>query len=254
MQRHAFSLVELSIVLVILGLLTGGILAGQSLIRAAELRSITTEASKYQTAVMTFKDKYFALPGDMTNAIQFWGAAHATPATCKDTASTDARTCNGDGDGGIDESTASYEEMRFWQHLANASLIEGSYNGVGSGGGSSYAGAAPTSKGNKSAFWVPWFYGVQAPNSDTVSFGGNWGNTMELYQEGSAYYVARPDEIWNIDTKLDDGMPGTGKMMANKGDATYPCTTRANQLTDAGAQYNLSHTGKSCYMAFANWF
>lgn len=58
-----FSLVELSIVLVILGLLTGGILGGQSLIKAAELRAVTTELDAFQTATNTFRQKYFALPG-----------------------------------------------------------------------------------------------------------------------------------------------------------------------------------------------
>ncbi len=55
---NAFSLVELSIVLVILGLLVGGVLSGQSLIRAAELRSITEDYARYVTATHTFKDKY----------------------------------------------------------------------------------------------------------------------------------------------------------------------------------------------------
>ncbi|MGB1540395.1 MAG: prepilin-type N-terminal cleavage/methylation domain-containing protein, partial [Rickettsiales bacterium] len=67
-SKAGFSLVELSIVLVILGLLTGGILGGQSLIRAAELRSVSKEYEKYQTAINIFKDKYFALPGDFNNA------------------------------------------------------------------------------------------------------------------------------------------------------------------------------------------
>ena len=52
-MRSAFSLVELSIVLVILGLLTGGILTGQSLIRAAELRSVTSQMQQYRVAVYT---------------------------------------------------------------------------------------------------------------------------------------------------------------------------------------------------------
>ena len=77
--RYGFSLVELSIVLVILGLLVGGVLTGQSLIRAAELRSVSTEYSRYVASVHTFRDKYFALPGDMTNATQFWGTAAVLP-------------------------------------------------------------------------------------------------------------------------------------------------------------------------------
>ena len=58
--RQGFSLVELSIVLVILGLLVGGVLSGQSLIRASELRKYTTSADKYKTAILSFRDKYFA--------------------------------------------------------------------------------------------------------------------------------------------------------------------------------------------------
>lgn len=74
-SRSGFSLVELSIVLVILGLLTGGVLGGRALIRAAELRAITQEKEAFVTAVNTFRAKYNALPGDMRNATQFWGRA-----------------------------------------------------------------------------------------------------------------------------------------------------------------------------------
>jgi len=69
-KRSAFTLVELSIVLVILGLLVGGTLTGQSLIHAAELRSVVKDYEKYKTAMHVFEDKYFALPGDMTNATE----------------------------------------------------------------------------------------------------------------------------------------------------------------------------------------
>ena len=64
-DQRGFTLVELSIVLVILGLLVGGVLSGQSLIRAAELRAVSTEHSKFVTAMNSFRDKYFAAPGDM---------------------------------------------------------------------------------------------------------------------------------------------------------------------------------------------
>lgn len=127
--QQAFSLVELSIVLVILGLLTGGILAGQSLIRASELRAVSTESSRYLTAAQTFRDKYFAIPGDMSNATKFWGDDNDV---CPDAAVTNGTpgTCNGNSDGYVREPGTTNEMMRFWQHLALTGLLEGSYSGV----------------------------------------------------------------------------------------------------------------------------
>src|SRR5690348_1121410 len=74
MQR-GFSLLELSIVLVIIGLITGGITAGRTIVRAAELRSMITDINKYKSAIYTFREKYNAVPGDMKNAVKYWGAA-----------------------------------------------------------------------------------------------------------------------------------------------------------------------------------
>lgn len=238
-MRRAFSLVELSIVLVILGLLTGGILAGQSLIRAAELRSINTESSKYIAAVHTFRDKYFALPGDMANATKFWGAAHATPATCKTTASTTAATCDGNGDGKVTYTTGSWEYARFWQHLANAGLLEGSYNGVDT---------SPTSR-FPSSYWVTYWYGQWTGN--TTEFTGYWGHDLELYDNANNTNIT-PAEAWSLDTKGDDGIPNTGKIWSTKGSASYPCTTRYDQATDTGALYNLSYSGNGCWLYYVN--
>lgn len=99
-MQKAFSLVELSIVLVILGLLTGGILAGQSLIRASELRAVVTEYERYIAASHTFRDKYMAIPGDMANATRFWGD---DAALCADAGITNGTpgTCNGNANGSI---------------------------------------------------------------------------------------------------------------------------------------------------------
>ena len=127
----AFTLVELSIVLVILGLLVGGVLAGQSLIRASELRAVTPQYNSLITSINTFRDKYFAFPGDLTNAQSFWGVAHATPATCVTTIGTGTQTCNGDGNGLISPyAPGANESYRLWQHLAYAGLIEGTYRGM----------------------------------------------------------------------------------------------------------------------------
>lgn len=65
MHRKGFSLVELSIVLVILGLLVGGVLAGKDLIRSAAVKSQISQFSEVAIAARAFKDKYFALPGDL---------------------------------------------------------------------------------------------------------------------------------------------------------------------------------------------
>lgn len=111
--QSGFSLVELSIVLVILGLLTGGILGGQALIRAAELRTAMSDYSRYTAAVMSFREKYFALPGDMTNATAFWGDNNTV---CPDAGITNGTpgTCNGNGDSNWGSQT---EQFLVWQHL-----------------------------------------------------------------------------------------------------------------------------------------
>ncbi len=73
MKKSGFTLIELSIVLVIIGLIIGGVLVGKDLIKAAEIRSTIGQYEKYKTAVNTFKLKYSGLPGDLlsTNALSF---------------------------------------------------------------------------------------------------------------------------------------------------------------------------------------
>jgi prepilin-type N-terminal cleavage/methylation domain-containing protein len=146
-NMRGFSLVELSIVLVILGLLTGGILAGQSLIRASELRAVTTEYQRYATATQTFRDKYFALPGDFRDATRFWQRMTNT-ADCitNSTAAVNAAgSCDGDADAFIEAAAAasqSGEMFHYWRQLALAGLVEGTYSGVAGGGGTNNAAAS----------------------------------------------------------------------------------------------------------------
>src|SRR5665213_102158 len=66
--RAGFTLVELSIVLVIIGLIVGGVLVGRDLINAAAMRSQISQIEKYNTAVNTFRGKYGGLPGDLNAA------------------------------------------------------------------------------------------------------------------------------------------------------------------------------------------
>jgi prepilin-type N-terminal cleavage/methylation domain-containing protein len=215
--KQAFSLVELSIVLVILGLLIGGILSGQSLIRAAELRAVSTEYARYFTSAQTFRDKYFALPGDMNNATAFWNTAASCPGT-NTTPSSSALTCNGDGNGIIDISATSQEHFRFWQHLANAGLIEGSYTGVTDSASSPLFATlnknVPGSKLSRAGWYALHGWG-EVPAADTNLFEGSYGAIYLFGAPGGNYTegpVLKAEEAWNIDTKSDDGKPGLGKI------------------------------------------
>lgn len=250
--QSAFSLVELSIVLVILGLLTGGILAGQSLIRAAELRSVSVEYGRYTTAMQTFRDKYFALPGDMNNATAFWGTSANCPGNAAQ-GSTSATTCNGDGNGQITWWTStSNESFRFWQHLANAGLIEGSYSGVTGNDAYGFSSSASNSPRSKLS---PAIWQVTHANNSTGTFTGvifnyDFGNTLFLGVPGSPstwnYAPAlKPEEAWNIDTKMDDGKPGAGKVTSY---VSANCST--SSPTDYSADYALTVNSQQCILIF----
>tara|TARA_B100001123_G_scaffold204580_1_gene231980 strand:- start:352 stop:1125 length:774 start_codon:yes stop_codon:yes gene_type:complete len=250
-MRHAFSLVELSIVLVILGLLTGGILTGQSLIRAAELRSVVTDMQRYQTAMRSFQDKYFAIPGDMRNATSFWGSAggDGTNAACWDALTTAIPVCNGNGDGypGSYAVTTLYrwsERMMAWKHLANAGLIEGSYIGKTDSttnefmltGGKN----VPASKIG-TAVWD--IYGRNGITGHATEFDDNGGIQLGLRSNGNiATAPLIPEEVWNIDTKLDDGKPGLGRVRTSK-NAYTACATTDNAAT---AVYNVTDKSVNC--------
>lgn len=232
-KRAAFSLVELSIVLVILGLLTGGILGGQSLINAAALRSVSTDISKYTTATYAFRDKYFALPGDMSNASQFWGLVSATATTCASTQGSGTATCNGDGNGQIAQYGPVYgqERYRFWQHLVNAGLIEGTYTGVrGTPPGTSDQLDVPGTNLPKTKYRTA---SIAVVHVSTGMLGGgaaNWMNIASGVDPGTGILAGRAfpqDDAWNIDTKLDDGMPDTGRMRAASGGYATGCVTSA---------------------------
>lgn len=271
MQR-AFSLIELSIVLVIVGLLVGGALVGQNLIRAAELRSVPTDFSAYQSAATTFRERYFALPGDMANATSFWGTA-TCPGDLAAARSTQA-TCNGNGDGIILEghvagTSTSNEAFNFWQHLANADLISGRYSGVPDFTGTTNVNIvrrgwnAPASKILGTAAWSVKAVGLQQIASTTYVEGA-YGNALELGASlgGNGLYspVLRPEDALNIDTKMDDAKAGSGTLVVREHAATcYLLADGSTGTTSAAAaradiQYRATSTLIACPMVFRNAF
>lgn len=267
-SRAAFSLIELSIVLVILGLLVGGILAGQSLIRASELRAVGTEYGNYTTALHTFRDKYFALPGDMANATRFWGRMN-TNADCVTNSSATVSAsgvCDGNSDmlwNNVGTQGQAADGPQVWRQLAAAGLIEGVYSGVigtTSGANATYCQLGtdcPRSRMTKGGWHADY---VSSTSGSTLTYAITYGNYLIFGAQHANSFPAnatlKPEEAWNIDTKLDDGKPAYGKVIArywNDACATPDdATTFTN--TNLASSYKLSDTTIRCSLFFRRLF
>ncbi|MDX1949761.1 MAG: prepilin-type N-terminal cleavage/methylation domain-containing protein, partial [Rickettsiales bacterium] len=98
-NAKGFTLVELAIVLVIVGLLVGGVLQGQELIKQAQIRSVVTQIQSLDTSLNTFRAKYREYPGDISRARQFGINCPRTGAACSSSTDNIAAT---DSDGATD--------------------------------------------------------------------------------------------------------------------------------------------------------
>lgn len=242
-----FSLVELSIVLVILGLLVGGIMTGQNLIRAAELRSVPEEYKKWQIAIKLFQDKYFALPGDMQNATAFWNPATNCGATGG--VALTGGTCNGNADGVMQQGESFYA----WHHLANAGLITGEFSGLtgpADNGRDAVSGwNVPQAKLRSDAGWCLVYsgggYEFNLNYQNVISIGSTADNNQFCTDHN--IFIFAPEEAWGLDTKLDDGMPAKGKVIAHE---TISCTDAGTDMDKMDAVYSLSDDRDLCNLIF----
>lgn len=257
---RGFTLIELAIVLVIIGLITGGVMQGASMIRAADLRTISGDLEKYVSAANLFRDRYNAVPGDMHNATYLWGAkaggtADGEDAACLahfDATNTPTRlTCNGDGNGHIEDGNTgiNFREMwTAWQHLSNAGLIDDMFTGQGRGStlGESKVPIpgvnAPKGPMGSEAIVFRW-WGTGTPTTDKV-FPGVYNNTLIMGRNSDANdpFLMAPD-MAAIDSKIDDGKPGVGVFRSFKFDDRPDCVTSDDP---AAAQYQLTSTDPGC--------
>jgi len=209
-KRAGFTLLELSIVLVIIGLVVGGVLVGNDLIKSAKLQKVIRESQSYQNSVAAFRLKYNALPGDMANPDEFF------PDAVWNMAAT------GKGNNII---LAITEGADAWRQLMLANMIP-------AGGMLGHEGctrvntetcnAAFGSTRVRSAFSdkAGWVLGYSTKTSKNVVLFGGAGeiNNAPSYTDRA---ILSSLGAYSIDSKVDDGMPYTGSVRHEGGYATF---------------------------------
>lgn len=183
-RNHGFTLVEIAIVLVIVGLLIGGVLKGQALINSAKSNSIIKKMQSLQTAYYSFQDKYQAVPGDMSNASAIIGSSASNCST---------RCDNGQLNGWQNASLA-------FNHLSAAGLYSGPASATEQGSVLTTASAPDNAYGG--AMFIMFWNQVAAQTgrrNETAVFTGRNMPAAVLAE---------------IDRKIDDGNPQTGNFRA----------------------------------------
>src|SRR5215468_5815207 len=116
-QQSGFTLVEIAIVLVIIGLLLGGILKGQELINSARVKNLANDFRVIPTYIYAYQDKFKSLPGDDTQVVTHLGATG--------TQAPNPPAGNGVINGNWNSNTNTDESFLFWQHVRLANLAAG---------------------------------------------------------------------------------------------------------------------------------
>ena len=263
-NSDGFTLVEISIVLVIIGLLVGGIFVGRDLINAAAIRGTISQLEKYQAALKVFRLKYNALPGDMTPDLALaFGFRTRTGNDC-DLSGTNRP--DGNGNGFIDEPGerifGTFCETRlFWSDLGTALLVEGNFNNYTSE--PVYCNAAypercfPAAKIGRNNFISAWavasFFAAPAAlipggakNYFTISRNGTVATSAPYTGAAAGLSVF---EAFTIDQKIDDALPQSGKIAAFFLQSGPRWADRNDDLVVAGLPFTTATalTDTSCF-------
>jgi prepilin-type N-terminal cleavage/methylation domain-containing protein len=245
-SNSAFTLVELAIVIVVLGILVSGVLMGQSIIKSANVNSTVNDIQKMQTAMRAFELEFGSQPGDFDEAYDYFGSE------CGSNGNNTIRGCVGDGDLCIDGSRNSPcrtdtpahtgDMRRSFIHLVLSEIhpdlpyvIDSSNADCTIGGtipataiGGAYVVGSQIRKKAFMYFFTP----------ENFAMGGNWCNY------GGFGGSVTPATLKKIDTKLDNGNGRRGivQSVINHLDNSYS----GADCDDADGNFNLSNEEKSC--------
>jgi hypothetical protein len=165
----------------------------------------------------------------------------ATPDT---TASVADTTCNGDGNGYL--TSGGHEPFRAWQHLLAAKLIQGQYTGIGPA-----AIGSTVPKSNLEATGFSWVGGQKQVNNavsaDANYYDGDYTNMLAFGALATITDAAalKPEDMYGIDMKFDDGVPSTGGVRVYK--SSVNCVASATT-------YNVSYASAACAPLFLSSF
>jgi len=241
-----FTLVELAIVMIIIGLLIGGVLKGQALIGNAQVTAAAAQIKGVDAAVTTFRDQYNALPGDVVAPNTRLPGCAAAP--CSQTGNGDGRLTNAPSNVAP---LITDENVTFWLHLAAADLLTGVNKSAGT---VAFDDGEPASKIGGGGYYIGYTPGgtlADLPNRSTAQAadigGGHWlslrsAPTVASGAAGSRILSAATTA--RVDRKLDDGLPNTGSLLAagSTAGAAVDCTNG----TAAVSPYMEANTGKTC--------
>ena len=244
-SKQGFTLIELSIVLVIIGLIVGGVLVGQDLIKAAQVRATVAQYEKYNTAVNTFRTKYNYIPGDLCSGTCATGLGFVTRASDSTNGLVNNNKLLETVGSGADASAtiAGNETVLFWRDLSTASLIDGNFSTATDAVAASLTASTvrsyfPAAKLGPTNYFAVW-------NDGSFNY---YELTGIASTDGSGAYTLSgnltPQDSMNIDTKIDDGKPGTGVILGNYSTSTFGTAVSysATVCATAATAYNTTST------------
>lgn len=195
-KTSGFTLVELAIVLMIIGLLIGGILKGQELINNARITTTIRQMKNYDAAVITFQDSYGAKPGDISNPSTRLPNCGSAPCNIAG---------NNDGLIGTSTVTTSDENPAMWQHLAAANLVSGINTSTTWTAGTIGSASYPSIPFGAVDYIM---HQTLAPNATYLE--GCNGHIHYLLAPTGFGRIIPANIVGRMDQKLDDGKPWTG--------------------------------------------